>query len=68
MTGGVHMSARRGVSGGTGSGPAGMGRGLASAAGLVSFPGAQNDFYFFSPFSFSGNFGFECCKCSTIQI
>jgi hypothetical protein len=33
-----------------------LGRGLASAAGLVSFPGVQNDFYFFSPFSFSGNF------------
>jgi hypothetical protein len=52
MTGGAHLSVRRGVNGGTGSGPAEMGRGLASAVGLVWFPGVQNVFIWFASFLF----------------
>jgi hypothetical protein len=47
MTGGPHLSARRGVSWGTGSGLKKMGRGLAFFSGPVWFPGVQLDFYFF---------------------
>jgi hypothetical protein len=41
MTGGVHLSVRRGVSWGTGSGLKKMGRGLASGVGLKFVPGVQ---------------------------
>jgi hypothetical protein len=41
MTGGAHLSVRRGVSGGTGSGSAGMGRGPLSSLGRISSPGSN---------------------------
>ena len=49
---GPHVS-EEGSELGTGSGSAGMGRGLASGAGLNRFPGVQNVFIRFASFLFS---------------
>jgi hypothetical protein len=51
---GSHMSARKGERfRGTGSGKAGMGRGLFSLAGPKGSPGSVLYFFLFSSFSFS---------------
>jgi hypothetical protein len=59
MTGGSHLSARRGVSWGTDSGLKKVGRGLVFFSGPVWFPGVQIIFILFSSFFFYSDLSFE---------